>query len=415
MRIGEIRRESSPRGVRVAADVQWEDCGRPSREIFFDVGPEAGDALTPTAEAFLTGCIVPAVRHGERRIAVRGTVCPRLRDNLKVALAILGSWRGSPRPPIAIEAPEGFRAPRRAPARAGMALSGGVDSLFTLRMNRLTIAPDHPASIRTGIFVLGHDFGVPGSGAAEFERYDERARSLEKLAGSCGLELVPMRFNLRELDDDLGFYIEQFFGAAIAAAGHALAPRIDSFSIASSYDVGHMLPNGSHPYVDAYFSSSALAVRHDGAAHTRLEKLRVLAEWPEAIERLQPCNYRPPPAGRANCGTCEKCLRTGIALLVLGRLDRTSGFSSERLTPEAIRAMPWTHGLVEYWEELVGPLFAIGRDDLARAAQERIREDRTFRSWREEKDWKGAVKRLDRRYLGGLVAAVARAVRKGRR
>jgi hypothetical protein len=224
-----------------------------------------------------------------------------------------------------------------------------------------------------------------------------------------------MRFNLRDLDDDLDFYIEQFFGAALAAAGHALASSIDSFSIASSYDVRHTIPNGSHPYVDAYFSSSSLAVRHDGAGYTRLEKLRVLAEWPEAIERLQTCNYRPPPAGMANCGTCEKCLRTAVGLLVLGRLDRAAGFSEESVTPEAIRAMPWTLGLVEYWGELVGPLTAIGRVDLARAAQDRIRDARAFRAWRDEKDWKGAVKRLDRRYLGGLVTAVARAARKGRR
>jgi hypothetical protein len=137
----------------------------------------------------------------------------------------------------------------------------------------------------------------------------------------------------------------------------------------------------------------------------------VLAEWPEALERLQTCNYRPPPAGLANCGTCEKCLRTSVGLLVLGKLDRASGFSHESVSPGALRAMPWTLGLQEYWGELVEPLLAIGRDDLARVVQDRIREARRFRAWRDEKDWKGSIKRFDRRYLGGLVAAVARAAR----
>jgi hypothetical protein len=411
VKIGEIRRESTPGGVRIAADVEWEDCGRPPREISFAVGADAGDALTATADAFLTGCIVPAARHGERRISVRGTVCPRLRDNLDVALAILGSWRGVGATPIAIEAPDGFRAPRPAPARAGMPLSGGVDSLFTLRMNRLTIAPDHPAFIRTGIFLLGHDLGLPGSGAGEFERFDERVRSLGILASGCGIDLLPMRFNLRDLDDDLDFYVDALFGAALAAAGHALSSRLSSFSIASSYDIRHITPQGSHPYLDAYFSSSVLAVRHDGAARTRLEKLRLLAEWPEALERLQTCNYRPPPIGRSNCGTCEKCLRTSVGLLVLGRLGRASGFSEESISPDTIRAMAWAPGLEEYWGELVGPLLAIGRDDLARAVEERLRETRLFRAWRDETDWKGRIKRFDRRYLGGLVAAVARATR----
>jgi hypothetical protein len=292
-----------------------------------------------------------------------------------------------------------------------MPLSGGVDSLFTLRVNRLTIAPDHPAFIRTGVFLLGHDLGLPGSGAGELERFDERVRSLRILAGGCGIDLVPMRFNLRDLDDDLDFYIDALYGAALAAAGHALSSRLSSFSIASSYDIHHMVRGGSHPYLDAYFSSSILAVRHDGAGRTRLEKLRLLAEWPEALERLQTCNYRPPPSGRSNCGTCEKCLRTSVGLLVLGRLHRASGFSEENISPDTIRAMAWTVGLVEYWGELVGPLLAIGRDDLARAVQNRLREARRFRAWRDETDWKGTIKRFDRRYLGGLVAAAARAAR----
>lgn len=411
MKIGEIRREPVPRGVRIAANVEWEESSRPKREIYFEVDAPSAAALTATADAFLAGCIVPAHHHGERRIALRGSVCPRLRDNLQVALAILRSWFGDDRPPIEIEASEGFRPPPPSIPHAGMPFSGGVDSLFTLRTNRLTIPADHPASIRTGIFILGHDFGLPDSGAAEFERFEERARSLRALAGTCGLGFVPMRFNLRDLDASLDLYIEELFGAALAAAGHALSSRLSTFSIPSSYDIRHQTPNGSHPYLDPYYSSSVLGIRHDGAGYTRLEKLRVVAEWPEALERLQTCNYRPPPAGRPNCGTCEKCLRTSVALLALGRLDGARGFSEEDISPRSLRAMPWAPGLEVFWSEFVAPLVAIGRDDLARVVRDRVRESRRFMAWRGETDWKGTIRRFDRRYLGGTVTAVARAVR----
>jgi hypothetical protein len=104
-----------------------------------------------------------------------------------------------------------------------------------------------------------------------------------------------------------------------------------------------------------------------------------------------------------------------VGLLVLGKLDQAPGFSEKDISPDTIRAMAWTPGLDKFWEELVGPLFAIGRDDLARVVQDRVRETRQFRKWRDEKDWKGTIKRFDRRFLGGVVAAAARAVRAGRR
>ena len=413
MRISALRRERSNGRARVAADVVWEDADRPSRTVCFETDEGLADALSPSPDAFVTGCIVPAARHGERRIRVEGAVCPELREGLRGALTVLASWRAAPRPEIAIEASEGFRPPpRRNPPRAAAFFSGGVDSLFTLRMNLLEIPREHPASIRDGILILGHDFGLPDSSPLEFERFDRRVASLSGLARECGIDLVPMRFNLRELDDDLDFYIHDFFGAALAAAGHALTARISALSIPSSYDLGHLLPCASHPLLDPNYASSALAIRHDGAGRTRLEKLAVVAEWPEGLRRLQTCNWRPPPRERLNCGACEKCLRTAVGLLVLGRLAEAETFSESDVSPEALRALEWTTGFEEFWEELVVPLRRAGRDDLAAIVEEKLDAARRFRRWRDEEDWKGLVKRFDRMFLHGSLAAAARAVRR---
>ncbi len=397
----------------MAADVVWEDADRPSRTVWFETDESLAGALTPSPDAFVTGCIVPAVRHGERRIRVEGAVCPELREGLRGALAVLASWRGAPPPPIAIEAAEGFRPPRRRePPRAAALFSGGVDSLFTIRMNLLEIPRDHPSAIRDGILILGHDFGLPDSGPLEFERFEQRATSLSELARECGIDLVPMRYNLRDLDDDLDFYIHDFFGAALAAAGHALTGRISALSIPSSYELGHLIPCASHPLLDPNYASAALSIRHDGAGRTRLEKLAVVAEWPEGLRRLQTCNWRPPPRDRANCGACEKCLRTAVGLLVLGRLAEAETFRESDVTPEALRSLDYTTGFEEFWDELSGPLRRSGREDLAAIVEEKLEAARRFRRWRDEEDGKGLVKRFDRLFLRGKLTAAVRAVRR---
>jgi hypothetical protein len=416
MRISGIRREAGGGRARIAAEVAWEEADRPRRTVFFETEERFADALAPGADAFVTGCVVPAWKHGERRIRVEGAVCPELREGLRGALAVLASWKGEAPAPIAIEPEGGFRPPpRRDPPRTAALFSGGVDSLFTIRMNLLEIPRGHPAAIRDGILILGHDFGVSGSTPLEFERFESRAASLSELAAECGIELVPMRFNLRDLDDDLDFYIHEFFGAALAAAGHALTARISALSIPSSYDLGHRIPCASHPLLDPNYASAALSIRHDGAGRTRLEKLAVVAAWPEGLARLQTCNWRPPPSDRVNCGACEKCLRTAVGLLVLGRLAEAGTFRESDASPEALRSLEWTEGFEEFWSELPAPLRRAGRGDLAAIVEEKLEAARRFRDWREENDWKGLVKRFDRRYLGGRAASFARALRGGGR
>jgi len=413
MKIGEIRKEVASGHARIAADVAWEDCARTPREIFFETEESLAEALVPSAEAFLAGCVVPAFRHGERRVRVEGAVCPELREGIRGALTVLAGWYGNGRRPVAIEAAAGFRPPpRRAPPRTAALLSGGLDSLFTLRMNLLEIPRDHPSAIRDGIVILGHDFGLPDSQPLELERFGQRTRSLSALAAACGIELVPMRFNLRDLDDDLDFYIGEQFGAALAAAGHALTGRISALTIPSSHDLGHLIPCGSHALLDPNYASGALAIRHDGASRTRFEKLAVVAAWPEALRRLAPCNRRPPHRDRINCGACEKCLRTATGLLALGRLAGAETFRESDVSPEALRTIGWVPGFEGYWAELVPALRAAGRNDLAEIIAEKVREALRFRDWREENDGKGLVKRFDRRYLGGSVASVLRRIRR---
>jgi hypothetical protein len=110
---------------------------------------------------------------------------------------------------------------------------------------------------------------------------------------------------------------------------------------------------------------------HDGGRFSRLEKVRDLASWPTAIAALRVCPTRLEDG--ANCGRCEKCLRTRLELLAAG-IDETSAFGPS-LTPiglwdEAVPA-PTGHRAIMY-EDLLPPLRARGLGAICRLLEEKI-------------------------------------------
>mgnify|MGYP002632687869 FL=1 len=85
---------------------------------------------------------------------------------------------------------------------------------------------------------------------------------------------------------------------------------------------------------------------------TRLEKIRAIAGERIVQQHLRVCwqNLH----GRLNCGVCEKCVRTMLALDTCGLLDRYAGFDHGRGLVAAIDAMPRVDGVVKtFYEELL--------------------------------------------------------------
>jgi len=83
MRIGGIRTGPGTFGTRFAATVVWEDSHRPPVEIWWDLDEDLAADAFPDPNAFVAAAFVPALRHGERRIAVEGAVCPLLAAGLE--------------------------------------------------------------------------------------------------------------------------------------------------------------------------------------------------------------------------------------------------------------------------------------------------------------------------------------------
>ena len=358
-----------------SAIIEWEDKAYPTQVLNFETADsafrDARQLEEPCADAFLAACFPLAALHGEARVRIEGRPCPMLVEGLRTAHAWWASWGGMPPHPPTIETlARGRRSEMTAPRRAVSCLSGVVDGLHMLMHNRRLYRQGDPAYIREALFIHGFDIGKRAHDP-ENERFDMALRRLEPVAAETGVRLVPCRTNLRHLPSKPDFWTYRHNGAALAAVGHSATLGPAFLFIAASHHVANPVPMGSHPAVDCLFSSHRVAVIHDGGRFSRLEKVRDLASWPTALAVLRVCPARLEDG--ANCGRCEKCLRTRLELLAAG-VDQTSAFGPS-LTPielwdEAVPT-PTGHRAIMY-QDLLPPLQARGYSAICRMLEEKI-------------------------------------------
>jgi hypothetical protein len=431
MKIHDFRVSTTGSMARISATVTWEDCDQNRQEIYLETDACFSDHLNCNPNTFLLAAIIPAMRRGERRVLVDGVVCPQLRNGLITAIQILERWYGKQRPsPLTIEATQGFK-PRlpQQQRRTASFMSGGVDSLATLRCNRLDFPLDHPGSIQDCIFVHGFDMGGYESLEKNMENFELAVASLSEMAKTAKVTLIPVYTNMRYLEGEnlhpydkqltsMGFHGQMFtmasHGAVMAGIGHGFSRRVTTILFASTASIFELSPLGSHPLLDPNYSSSEICIQHDGARFERIEKVGLIAEWDAALRTLRICGsyFRPPDM--INCGKCEKCLRTMTELLVFDKLKQCPTFpyddvSTDMLLP--LRASlrigddlttPILYRASVYpWIALIDPLRRIGRHDLAEIIEAKVKEYEKYQIWFNRKD---TLKRFDDKYLGGILS-----------
>lgn len=399
MRIEDFRKEHRGSRSRVAATVTWEDCQRPEYELFFEVEEGFTDDLVCNPNAFLIAAAIPALHYGEKRVSIDSKICPDLRDGLNVAMGWLSHWYNQPKPRI--EDRGSILEPRERPAeQAGFFFSGGIDSFATLRHNRLTFPPEHPRYIRDGLLIFGLEQDIP-------EIFEYVKESLAEAARQIDIDLIPVYTNLylpyREEDSQnhWNLWRYKFMGGGLAAVAHALARRFSQVSISPDYDIPNFHPNGSHPLLEPNYSSMDLRIRYDGTDLSRFERTKLIADWSSPLSHLRVCNrYKQYEPGKFNCSKCEKCIRTMLAFLALGVLDRSKSFlgndvSAEMLSDISIERKTY------FYQELIEPLRQNGRPDLATVIEEKLR---TPGKGEKRKSLKNTIKEIDNRYFHGEIS-----------
>jgi hypothetical protein len=375
---------------RVGAQILWEEESRPPFDLFFEVDAANAEALTCNPNAFLIACFVPAMFHHEKRIKVDGPIQPDLIRGLGVVHRTFRFWYPElfeAISPIVEADTDNFTWTARSPY-AGFFFSGGVDSLASLRSNRLALPHTNPDYFREGVFLLGLQKEVDANS-------DAVHASLQAIAREAGLNFLAVKSNVRLLHDNWPFWEMQWEAGVFAATAHMLKPRFTQMTLASSFSLDNLIPLGSHPLIDPWYGTSGLTIKHDDVSLTRLDKIRLVADWETGRKNLRVCND--PPPGKLNCGLCEKCIRTMLGLLSVGALSKAHSFGASDVTESTVRAIGPLHGTQpEYYPELVEALRLQGRDELARAISMKLR---AFA-------WKQRFKAADKALFHGSVARV---------
>lgn len=398
MRIENLKSEEKNNLARVAATVIWEDCDRPAQEIYFETTLEFAQGLSCNPHAFLVACIMPAMDYGEERVFIDAEICPELRDGLMTAMGWVCRWYESGRQPVRIEAKMRSHLPTlRTPDRAGFFFSGGIDSLSTLRANRLDFSLEHHRSIKDGLLIHGIERHTVEDNNKQLENFERHLNSLSEIAQDAAIALIPVYTNVRCLEDSLDFWQYEFQAAVLSSVAHAFSRRLTEVTIASSEDIPYVEPYGSHPILDPNYSSSDLRIRHGSILLSRLGKTRLVAEWDVALQHMKPCTKN--QYGKLNCGRCEKCIRTMTTLLALGVLDRASAFPQTDVSEELMLSGAYVDniGAASDYLALVDLLEEKGRYDLVRGIKRIIARYH-------ERDLKGIITRFDRQlFKGNLV------------
>ena len=302
-------KEACERDGQVFLSAKLEiDAGR-QETLWYAIPLEYKGTLSDDADPFVVALALRMAQEG-RAVRVHGRVSPSLLKNLETYLGIWSAWKPGRYSPIEIIADdEQDRKKPGGPVQAVCGFSGGIDSSFTAYRHVRGIGTRFPEPLTAGVMVRGFD--IPLEENIVFSNACSKAR---RQLDSLGLELIPVATNFRSLDLDW----THAFGTGVVSIMMLLGGRFTRGLIALGAPVGSygMMIVGSNPLTDPLLSSNAFQVIPDGAEFDRPDKIRVIADWPEARDMLRVC-WAGPHKDR-NCCECEKCIRTILSFRALG-------------------------------------------------------------------------------------------------
>jgi len=302
------REEALQADGEVTVSVTIEHPEQSRKRLWYRLHLDYSSFITPSFDPFVVATLLMAMSQSTD-LVVHGEVSPSLLQNLAEFQAAWTCWCPGKYQSIAILAEVEREQPQSNISKAISAFSGGVDSCFTAFRHRKADSGRVQRPLKAGLMV--HWIGRPLKQQQVFNLTTQKSKAM---LNSLGMELIPMATNFREV---MPHNWDDFHGSAIASCLMLLQLGYTTGLIASSDPYNALnLPYGSNPITDPLLSSNAFQIVHDGAAFSRIQKIREIACWREALDSLMVC-WEGSQADR-NCGRCEKCIRTILGFRVMG-------------------------------------------------------------------------------------------------
>ncbi|MEO8030881.1 MAG: hypothetical protein ABJC74_10505 [Gemmatimonadota bacterium] len=355
MRVERVPRQQAllPDHVRLARRVVYQQRDANPELLWFDVPAEMAEGLDQSDNGWLVALLPLALRMREP-LQLSSPVDEVLLTNCERLSAIWGRWHPE-YPAVRLEVPVATSPVVGALPRTGLFFTGGVDSFFSSLHYDATSEPREV--VDDLLFIWGYD--LPLSNRPAFAR---KAEALNRIAGQLGKRAVLLATNLRETRLGRLDWARVTHGAALGAAALMLEGRYSTMLLSAALARESGESFGAHPLTDPLMSTGRTSFVHYGAEFTRFDKTAYIADSEAVRRHLHVCWE---DASDRNCGRCEKCVRTQLALEMLGARTHSSCFDPADFSLErAATVRLGTPATVRLMEDLRDPAVARGRADL---------------------------------------------------
>jgi uncharacterized SAM-binding protein YcdF (DUF218 family) len=270
-----------------------------------------------TADPLVPTLLLLAMRRGED-VRLDGGVSAKLLAGAEAAQDVVLGWDAEVRRRRTIATPPQRRARIVAEVRDPGPRAPGVAAFFTAGVDSFHTVLRHLDEIDALVYVHGMDVALEKRGLRA-----RVVRGIRRAADALGKPLLEVETDVRRLSDSiLGW--TAYNGAVLASVAHLLAPRFGTVYVPATLTLGRLRPLGSHPDLDHLWGTEEVELVHDGMEAERLDKVRLLAGSEAARHSLRVCWTN--DGGAYNCGHCEKCLRTMLAVAAVGALEDFTTF-----------------------------------------------------------------------------------------
>ena len=312
-----VRVEHRNTEVLLSCSLRARDGELPA-ELWFRFQPETGPFVDAFGDPFLPPLLLYCMKAGVP-LVIEADVSALLLAAVRPIQDLYCAWAaetGDRLTRIDVTCATTVR-PRQGSASAAF-FSCGVDSFYTLLRNVRRYPADDSRFIRH--LMLVHGFDIPLKDRRLFEQVERHGRIA---AQHFGKNLIAIETNIRAATQivDWGHYGH---GAALASVGLALSRMFHTVFVPSTLALVNLRAWGSHPALDPLWSNDQVEFVHDAAEVKRIDKVRLVAVYPDALRCLRVCWIN--PDGAYNCGRCEKCLRTMADLEISGALSQAPMF-----------------------------------------------------------------------------------------
>ncbi len=335
------------------------------QEVFFRYN-KLPAPLKPSGDPFLVAGIVAAMeRNSAVEVEAGLPVCQVLIRGLRSYQEYYSQWFQDLSPVHVHAVDTGEPSTGRG---VGCFFSGGIDSYFSFARN----------SDRVTHLILVRGLDIP---FAEAKRWERTVEAVNRLAAAHGKTVLLVETNVKQA---LERSAHDNHGAILIST--ALAAGFRELIVPASNAYSDVFPWGSSPITDALLSNESTRIFHDGA-FPRVQKVVAIVASGIDLSGLRVCNRH----AEYNCGHCEKCLRTLVALEVLGATSSALPGPLDLRLLQAVKL--WDEHKPRLWIHNRDLALARGRPDVAAAcAGVAKRYARRLR-----------LRRLDQKLLGGLI------------